>query len=167
MKDNLHGWEEFARKNNLTFSKGLITSRPKVTGVYRNRALKLETYSVHSGYSAQGNPDSPYTRVTISSKSKVRLQVKTHGMLDQMLDTKEVEIGSETFKHKYQVSANAPDKVHAILTAAVQSAILENKVNWMKLDYGSLALRVAGVETHPQTLTALCNLACNVAQLAE
>ncbi len=162
-------WETFAREKSLTFVKG---GRPSISGEYQGRQVELRIVNPRYDFDGPvkvnlGRTSSSNILITQTSTAvndgELELTVYEKGLFDTTASGQIPALGNETFDSKFRVTCSSPERVKSILTAEVQSALLERNIRFVEFRKGRLYLNAVGVESRPEFLEAFLDLSCRMA----
>jgi hypothetical protein len=175
-------WSELARQTGLTFvpSKRSLLSyiAPRLFGEYRGRYVSI-SLEMEGG----GEYESPTTFTKIApqviNQAHVSLETKEKWWLTRRAGKRDILSGNHEFDRRFRVSGTPPDFAQrAIHLPALQNILLldESQDKIMKTVYSRPTIKlkdwdliclVHGVLTHVEVQTAMLNMLCDLADLAE
>ena len=124
------GWQVFAARHGLTFS-----AKPRlVTGVYRDRQLRLEPFSSFNPFGA--DTDGTKLAVSVKNPSGWHFTIETGsgaGRIGKIFGVAEVKLGIKDLDEKYTFRSEPPDVVARLLQSPVLQQYLLSTKQYVKL----------------------------------
>ncbi len=160
------GWQVFAARHGLVYS-----ANPRlVTGEYRGRELRLESFSSFNPFGA----DTYGTQLSLSVKNSSgwRLTIETGagaGRIGKIFGVPEVKLGDEELDKKYTFRAEPPDLVARLLRAPSLRQYLLTTKQYVKLTLENETLSESPLDVIMESdrLLNLANWLCSVGETLE
>lgn len=183
-------WSELARQTGLTYVPSkpsfLSFTSPRLFGEYRGRYVSM-TLEVEGG---SGEYDVPtvFTKITLQviNRAHLSLDIRERCSLLRRAGKNDIRSGNHEFDRRFQVrgrpsefvqrTIDLPDLQNILLSDESQSRIMKTAyaLSWVsysrptiELKDWDLVCRVQGVPTLVYAQTAMLNMLCDLAELAE
>jgi hypothetical protein len=110
-------WGDLAARTGLTLKPAALFSSPELSGEYRQRALRVYTYSVGT---AKNRTTYSAVSLAVKNPSNSTLEITPSGtvgsFLGKLVNAQDVEIGEAEFDQRFVIKSNPPDFASKVLS---------------------------------------------------
>ena len=158
-------WSDLAAQAGLAFSPGSFWGKSQlVSGVYRNRALALDTFSTQSGDSR-----TLYTRLALAVDNPTGLNLALSGeglgsKLEKLVGMKDIQVGDEEFDRRFFIRGAPEMAVQRLLAnSSLRQKLIETRSVNIEVKDRAVRYTRQGFESNPDTLLSLFDLLSEIA----